>query len=135
MLFDYIKTQAELQARADDLFARLAAGDIKAHVGQKMALRELPTRTRARRPPHQRRDGVAALMASCRCPTGWAQCVARVSQRVVHGRGGVIRTRDVAPAQALPAVASSCSSWVRAACRAWSWSSCSTARTVVFERR
>src|ERR1700722_8292807 len=40
MLFDYIKTQGELQSRADDLFARLAAGDIKAHGGPKKALRE-----------------------------------------------------------------------------------------------
>ncbi len=40
MLFDYIKTRDELQARADDLFARLAAGEIRAHVGQQMALRD-----------------------------------------------------------------------------------------------
>jgi NADPH2:quinone reductase len=40
MLFDYIKTPDELQARADDLFARLAAGEIRAHVGQQMALRD-----------------------------------------------------------------------------------------------
>jgi NADPH2:quinone reductase len=39
MLFDYIKTRDELQARADDLFARLAAGEIRAHVGQQMSLR------------------------------------------------------------------------------------------------
>ena len=47
MLFDYIKTQGELQSRADDLFARLAAGDIKAHVGQKMALRDAADAHRA----------------------------------------------------------------------------------------
>jgi NADPH:quinone reductase len=47
MLFDYIKTQGELQWRADDLFARLAAGDIKAHVGQKMALRDAADAHRA----------------------------------------------------------------------------------------
>jgi len=47
MLFDYIKTQGELQSRADDLFARLAAGDIKAHVGQKMALRDAAEAHRA----------------------------------------------------------------------------------------
>jgi NADPH2:quinone reductase len=39
MLFDYIKTRVELQSRADDLFARLAAGEIRAHVGQQMSLR------------------------------------------------------------------------------------------------
>jgi NADPH2:quinone reductase len=38
MLFDFIKTRAELQSRADDLFARLASGQVSAHVGQKMAL-------------------------------------------------------------------------------------------------
>jgi NADPH2:quinone reductase len=47
MLFDYIKTQGELQSRADDLFARLAAGDIKAYVGQKMALRDAADAHRA----------------------------------------------------------------------------------------
>jgi NADPH:quinone reductase len=40
MLFDYIKTRAELEARAADLFARLAGGELKAHVGQQMALRD-----------------------------------------------------------------------------------------------
>jgi len=39
-LFDYIKTPDELQARADDVFARLAAGEIVAHVGQRMALHD-----------------------------------------------------------------------------------------------
>ena len=38
MLFDYIKTSEELQSRAAELFARLAAGEVKAHVGQRMAL-------------------------------------------------------------------------------------------------
>jgi NADPH2:quinone reductase len=47
MLFDYIKTQDELQSRADDLFARLASGEIKAHVGQKMALRDAADAHRA----------------------------------------------------------------------------------------
>ncbi|MDP9065060.1 MAG: quinone oxidoreductase [Pseudomonadota bacterium] len=47
MLFDYIKTHAELQTRADDLFARLAAGDLKAHVGQKVALRDAAEAHRA----------------------------------------------------------------------------------------
>jgi NADPH2:quinone reductase len=40
MLFDYINTRDELQARADDLFARLVAGEIRAHVGQQMSLRD-----------------------------------------------------------------------------------------------
>jgi NADPH:quinone reductase len=47
MLFDYIKTREELRARADDLFARLAGGQIKAHIGQKMALREAAEAHRA----------------------------------------------------------------------------------------
>ncbi len=46
-LFDYIKTRAELQARADDLFARLAAGQIKAHIGQKLPLHEAAEAHRA----------------------------------------------------------------------------------------
>jgi NADPH2:quinone reductase len=40
MLFDYIKSREDLSSRAADLFARLAAGDIKAHVGQRVALRD-----------------------------------------------------------------------------------------------
>ena len=40
MLFDYIKGRGDLASRAADLFARLASGDIKAHVGQRVALRE-----------------------------------------------------------------------------------------------
>jgi NADPH2:quinone reductase len=47
MLFDYIKTHADLQARAHDLFARLAAGEIKAHVGQQMPLRDAAAAHRA----------------------------------------------------------------------------------------
>jgi NADPH2:quinone reductase len=39
-LFDYIKSREDLTARAADLFAKLASGDIKAHVGQRMALRD-----------------------------------------------------------------------------------------------
>ncbi|MDP9012083.1 MAG: quinone oxidoreductase [Pseudomonadota bacterium] len=46
-LFDYIKTRAELQARADDLFARLATGQIKAHIGQKLPLHEAAEAHRA----------------------------------------------------------------------------------------
>jgi NADPH2:quinone reductase len=40
MLFDYIKSRADLSSRAADLFARLASGQIKAHVGQRVALRD-----------------------------------------------------------------------------------------------
>ena len=47
MLFDYIKSREELDVRAADLFARLAAGDIKAHVGQRMALRDAAEAHRA----------------------------------------------------------------------------------------
>lgn len=39
-LFDYIKSHSELTSRSVDLFARLAAGDINAYVGQQMPLRE-----------------------------------------------------------------------------------------------
>ena len=46
-MFDYIKTRDELQGRADDLFARLAAGDIHAHVGQLMDLRNAAEAHRA----------------------------------------------------------------------------------------
>lgn len=47
MLFDYIKTRVELQSRADDLFARLAAGDLRSHVGQRMELRNAADAHRA----------------------------------------------------------------------------------------
>jgi NADPH:quinone reductase len=39
-LFDYIKKAEELATRAADLFAKLDSGLIKAHVGQRVALRE-----------------------------------------------------------------------------------------------
>jgi NADPH2:quinone reductase len=42
MLFDYIKSRADLSSRAADLFARLSGGEIKAHVGQRAALRDAP---------------------------------------------------------------------------------------------
>jgi NADPH2:quinone reductase len=42
MLFDYIKSRADLVSRAADLFARLTSGEIKAHVGQRAALRDAP---------------------------------------------------------------------------------------------
>jgi NADPH2:quinone reductase len=38
MLFDFIKSPEELQSRADDLFARLASGEVNAHVGLTLAL-------------------------------------------------------------------------------------------------
>jgi NADPH:quinone reductase len=47
MLFDYIKSCDELQARAADLFAKLAANQIKAHVGQRMPLRDAAEAHRA----------------------------------------------------------------------------------------
>ncbi len=39
-LFDYIKARDELHTRAADLFAKVLAGDVKAHIGQRFALRE-----------------------------------------------------------------------------------------------
>jgi NADPH2:quinone reductase len=39
-LFDYIKTRDELQARAADLFAKVASGAVKAHIGQRLPLRD-----------------------------------------------------------------------------------------------
>ncbi len=40
MLFEYIKSREELAARAKDLFARLASGEVKPHIGQRVALRD-----------------------------------------------------------------------------------------------
>ena len=39
-LFDYIKTPEELQARAADLFAKVVSGVVKAHIGQRLSLRD-----------------------------------------------------------------------------------------------
>jgi NADPH:quinone reductase len=39
-LFDYIKTGEDLQMRAADLFAKVAAGVVTAHIGQRAALRD-----------------------------------------------------------------------------------------------
>jgi NADPH2:quinone reductase len=39
-LFDYIKTRDELQARAADLYAKVSAGAVKAHIGQRLPLRD-----------------------------------------------------------------------------------------------
>jgi NADPH2:quinone reductase len=47
MLFDYIKTHEELQTRAHALFARLAAGQVKAYVGQTLALSDAAQAHRA----------------------------------------------------------------------------------------
>jgi NADPH2:quinone reductase len=38
VLFDYIASREELQRRSADLFARIAAGEVRAHVGQRFAL-------------------------------------------------------------------------------------------------
>jgi len=46
-LFDYIKSREELQTRAADLFARLAKGEVKAHIGQRVALRDAAQAHRA----------------------------------------------------------------------------------------
>jgi len=40
MLFDYIKSREDLSTRAADLFGKLASGQIKAHVGQRVSLRD-----------------------------------------------------------------------------------------------
>lgn len=40
VLFDHIKSPLELKNRSSDLFARLASGEVKAHVGQKFPLRD-----------------------------------------------------------------------------------------------
>ncbi len=40
VLFDYIGAREELERRAADLFARVAAGTVRAHVGQRFALRD-----------------------------------------------------------------------------------------------
>jgi len=47
MLFDYIKSREELSSRAADLFARLASGEIKAHIGQRAALHDAAATHRA----------------------------------------------------------------------------------------
>jgi len=39
-LFDYIKTREELESRAADLFGQVKAGHVKAHIGQRVALRD-----------------------------------------------------------------------------------------------
>ena len=39
-LFDYIKTRADLTLRAADLFAKVALGAVKPHIGQRLPLRD-----------------------------------------------------------------------------------------------
>ena len=39
-LFEYIKTREALESRAADLFAQVKAGHVKAHIGQRLALRD-----------------------------------------------------------------------------------------------
>ncbi len=39
-LFDYIKSREDLEARAADLFGQVAAGHVKAHIGQRLSLRD-----------------------------------------------------------------------------------------------
>ena len=39
-LFDYIKTRADLNLRAADLFAKIASGAVQPHIGQRLALRD-----------------------------------------------------------------------------------------------
>jgi NADPH:quinone reductase len=46
-LFDYIRSREELRMRADDLFARLATGAVRAHIGQRMPLAEAAEAHRA----------------------------------------------------------------------------------------
>jgi NADPH2:quinone reductase len=46
-LFDYIRSREELSSRARDLFSRLAAGSIQAHVGLRLPLREAAEAHRA----------------------------------------------------------------------------------------
>ena len=61
MLFDYIKGREDLAARAADLFARLASGEIKAHIGQRLSLRD---GARAHRDLESRRTiGATVLLA------------------------------------------------------------------------
>jgi NADPH2:quinone reductase len=47
ILFDYIKSREELQTRAADLFARLGKGEIQAHVGARLRLRDAADAHRA----------------------------------------------------------------------------------------
>jgi NADPH:quinone reductase len=46
-LFDYIRSRRELQDRAQDLFARLAAHEFQAHLGLSLPLRDAAEAHRA----------------------------------------------------------------------------------------
>ena len=46
-LFDYIASRDELKRRSADLFSRMAAGTVKAHVGQRFALKDAADAHRA----------------------------------------------------------------------------------------
>jgi NADPH:quinone reductase len=46
-LWEYIKTRADLESRAADLFAQVTAGRVKTHIGQRVALREAAQAHRA----------------------------------------------------------------------------------------
>jgi NADPH:quinone reductase len=61
-LFDYIKSREDLQARAADLFARLAAGKVQAHVGQRLRLCDAADAHRAL--ASRRTIGSTVLLAS-----------------------------------------------------------------------
>ena len=63
MLFDYIKSREDLSSRAADLFGKLASGQIKAHVGQRVALRDAAAAHRPRGPADHRRNRTAAVAA------------------------------------------------------------------------
>ena len=47
MLFDYIRGRDELESRARDLFSRLAAGSIQAHIGLRLPLKDAADAHRA----------------------------------------------------------------------------------------
>jgi NADPH2:quinone reductase len=46
-LFDYIRSREELRMRAEDLFARLTSGSIRARIGQRLRLAEAAEAHRA----------------------------------------------------------------------------------------
>jgi len=47
VLFDYIASREDLELRAAELFKRIAAGEVRAHVGQRIALRDAADAHRA----------------------------------------------------------------------------------------
>src|ERR1700685_1606671 len=61
MLFDYIKSRDDLSARAADLFAKLQSGAVKAHVGQRLALRDAAA-------AHRHLEGVRTVGATVLLP-------------------------------------------------------------------